>query len=308
MRSEQFDRVVRGIAAGEGWSASRRTLLRAMGLGGAAVAIGATAVSATPQSSKVGQRTRMRDATPIAAPIDDLAFSLEYDLDQMFAYVRDQVAYDPYPGSMRGATGTLWGLAGNAADQALLLAQLLNAGMVRTRLVEGELTADAVATLLAAGALSPDAAKARAESLFAPSVDSADATGPTDDASAVTPAPTASAEQFAAVYEAGDRYHRQSHQRWHRCDHRRARGSRRHLPSPAAAVPDLERTRHVWLQYESGPDWIDLDPSMPNAKPGDAFAQNPKVLDALPDELRHRVSFKLIAEQVAGAEVAATNC
>ena len=37
MRSEQFDRVVRGIAAGEGWSASRRTLFRAMGLGGAAV-------------------------------------------------------------------------------------------------------------------------------------------------------------------------------------------------------------------------------------------------------------------------------
>ena len=301
MRGEQFDRLVRGIATGEGWSGSRRGFLKAMGLGGAAVAIGVSAVSASPQSEPASIRRRDQDATPFDPPIDDLAFSLEYDLDQMFAFVRDQVAYDPYPGIMRGPSGTLTGLAGNAADQAVLLARLLEAGMVRTRFVEGELTAAAATALLAAGALAPNAADARVDRLFVPLLDDESATDGTD--AEVTPAPTATDEQVTAFMK----------QVTDTIDGHISDGiaivtaaltqAGVTLPTPSPAVPDLERTRHVWLQYANGPEWIDLDPSMPNAKPGDVFAQNPKVLSSLPEELRHRVTFKLIAEQVAAGSI-----
>ncbi|HEX5499986.1 MAG TPA: hypothetical protein VFX03_12200, partial [Thermomicrobiales bacterium] len=52
---------------------------------------------------------------------------------------------------------------------------------------------------------------------------------------------------------------------------------------------------------------VDLDPSVPNAKPGDVFADNPQALDAMPDAWLHRVKFRLIAEQVSGGAAVSTD-
>jgi hypothetical protein len=71
------------------------------------------------------------------------------------------------------------------------------------------------------------------------------------------------------------------------------------LPEPSAALPELERRQHVWLQYAAGPNWIDLDPTVPDAAPGDVHATASTTLDALPDELVHRVSIHLVAEKVS---------
>jgi len=57
------------------------------------------------------------------------------------------VKYDPYPGVLRGAQGTLWSKAGNAADQAVLLAALLAEALVPTRFVIGSLDDAAVTQL-----------------------------------------------------------------------------------------------------------------------------------------------------------------
>ena len=56
-----------------------------------------------------------------------LAESLQYDPQAAFAFVRDSIAFDPYPGVLRGAAGTLAARAGNAYDRALLLGALLDA-------------------------------------------------------------------------------------------------------------------------------------------------------------------------------------
>jgi len=41
-----------------------------------------------------------------------LAADLDNDPDTIYAYVRDEVSYEAYQGSLRGARGTLWSKAG----------------------------------------------------------------------------------------------------------------------------------------------------------------------------------------------------
>ena len=83
-----------------------------------------------------------------ADPIADEAFELGYDLDSIFRFVADEIAYEPYPGILRGALGTLQARAGNSADKALLLAALLDASLIPYRFAQGSLDEAASAQLL----------------------------------------------------------------------------------------------------------------------------------------------------------------
>ena len=73
------------------------------------------------------------------------------------------------------------------------------------------------------------------------------------------------------------------------------------IPASRAALPDLELQRHAWVQVERGPDWVDLDASLPGAVSGQAIGRPVETgLAGLPDELRHRVETRVIVEQTAG--------
>jgi len=295
MRGERFDDFSRW-AVSRPASATRRSFLRAIGLGGAAGVLGPVGATASPAVAP--SRIRVGAQAEPDAEIDELAFSLDYDIDRIFRFVRDEVVYDPYAGVLRGGKGTLWGLAGNATDQAVLLKELLDAALVPARFAVGQLAAERASSLLEAGRLDAETVRTRASrSVVAPPV--ADEQG-----QALTPEEQAFLDAFPAfaerVMETIDRH----------TDNGIATvtealaGAGITLPAPTAGLPDEERRRHVWVQYASGTDWIDLDPSMPDAEPGDVFAADPTPLDAIPDDLMHRVSFRLVAEQVAGDAVA----
>jgi hypothetical protein len=140
MKDERFDGLVRRIAPTGETRTSRRGLLRAAGIGGAAI-------TGVWSGNRVRQATA-QEATPVPAVLParepgapnqgQLAADLLYDPEEIFRFVRDEVLYDPYAGVLRGATGTLWGLAGNSADQAVLLAAILNEALVETRFAVGE--------------------------------------------------------------------------------------------------------------------------------------------------------------------------
>ena len=67
----------------------------------------------------------------------DLSFA---EPEAVIAFVRDGIAFEQYPGLLRGAEGTLMGRAGNALDQAVLLDTLLADLGAETRLARGTLS------------------------------------------------------------------------------------------------------------------------------------------------------------------------
>jgi hypothetical protein len=61
------------------------------------------------------------------------------DLDGAFAAVATTIRFEPYAGILRGSRGTVLARGGNAADQVVLLADLLRANGYRVRFVRGTL-------------------------------------------------------------------------------------------------------------------------------------------------------------------------
>ena len=71
---------------------------------------------------------------------NDLNASLDFDADSLLQFVQTEIAFEQYPGVLRGVEGTLIGRAGNAIDQALLLRNLLDDAGYETRLARAELS------------------------------------------------------------------------------------------------------------------------------------------------------------------------
>ncbi|MCC6265633.1 MAG: transglutaminase domain-containing protein, partial [Bryobacterales bacterium] len=75
----------------------------------------------------LGQGLPSGPADPTDPYIVAQASALGNDPNQIFAFVRDRIAYEAYSGSVRGARGALWAGAGNTLDRASLLVALLGA-------------------------------------------------------------------------------------------------------------------------------------------------------------------------------------
>ncbi len=66
--------------------------------------------------------------------------NLGFDAAEITSFVTEQIAFEPYAGVLRGAQGTLLARAGNALDQSLLLATLLNDAGIDAVIRSGSLT------------------------------------------------------------------------------------------------------------------------------------------------------------------------
>jgi hypothetical protein len=70
------------------------------------------------------------------------------DLDEAFTAVATGIRFEAYPGILRGPRGTVLAHGGNAADQALLLADILRGRGYRVRFVRGQLEGGNLDTLI----------------------------------------------------------------------------------------------------------------------------------------------------------------
>jgi transglutaminase-like putative cysteine protease/uncharacterized membrane protein len=70
------------------------------------------------------------------------------DLYAIFEFVQDKIGYESYVGSLRGARGTYWSMAGNSYDQANLLVALLRGAGIPCRYVQGELKTEKAQELI----------------------------------------------------------------------------------------------------------------------------------------------------------------
>ena len=80
--------------------------------------------------------------------LEALLEKLDYDSEKIIDFVRDDIYFEQYQGSLRGAKGTLMSQAGNALDQAVLLAALLKDAGYEARIVEGKLPPSSALRLL----------------------------------------------------------------------------------------------------------------------------------------------------------------
>jgi len=81
---------------------------------------------------------------------DALLDRMEFDEQKVIAFVRDEIRFEQYPGLLRGAQGTLISGAGNALDQALLLATLLNNAGLEVRIAHGRISEQQARMMLSA--------------------------------------------------------------------------------------------------------------------------------------------------------------
>lgn len=265
----------------------------------------AAAGSGRLMSSVLAQSPR---AAPATDPIADLAASLGHDIERIFGFVRDEIRYEPYPGSLRGARGTLLARAGSSADQAVLLAGLLASSSVPVRYVTGSLEPAAIQALMATAVVDAAAARREIEQAVLSEADIAAGLRP-DIPTADRPADAGlSPEVMARILEvaeadqemmgqvAKDQLERTIEQLGVALASVGVT-----LPLGVSSMPEPERTRHVWVQADPGSGWLDMDPSLPSVVPGGGVgAAAVATLDALPDDLRHRVVFSVLAESFVG--------
>ena len=219
------------------------------------------------------QRTAMGTVATMTAEdwdLDSLSWSLAGRADALeaaFAFVRDRIGYEPYPGVLRGAAGTLAARAGNAPDRAILLKALLDELLVPARFAFGELDDATSAAVLGRA--------------FEPPTDPL----PVDPMAAMA---TLDAEAIA------DRARR---------DHallRSALGDRLDgMAGPADDAATSDPRRHVWVQALSGSEWVDLDPTMADAQPGETLTAAIATGAEIPAEDRQTVHLQVVAETLA---------
>jgi transglutaminase-like putative cysteine protease len=185
-----------------------------------------------------------------------------------FDLVRDSIRFDPYPGVLRGANGTLAARAGNAFDRALLLKALLDAQGVTSRFAFGQLSPDIAAALVGRALEGP------AVALPSPGF------SPFDEAFEQA-ASNRARRDYALLSDAlGDRI--------------------AGLAADATDASIADATSHAWVQVEL-PDgsWLDLDPSLADAQPGTALATADTTADVMPEAHSQTMTLRVIAESLA---------
>lgn len=185
------------------------------------------------------------------------------DVATVFAWVRDETGYVPYRGALRGPAGVLMDRVGNALDRATLLRAMLGAAGYDTVLVHGTLDESGLERAAGALRLPADARAARAQ----PSIEllaerAADTLGMDE---TVVADRLALAETDRAALERAVTL----------ATEQQSRALLSLLPDvdvEALQTDDL-LADHWWVQVNVDGAWLDLDPTLPDAAPGDRLAE-----------------------------------
>jgi len=245
-----------------------------------------------------------------ADPVASAAALLEHDPERIFRFVQAEVGYQPYAGLLRGARGALLSRSGNSVDQALLLAGLLTASGVPFRFVTGPIDDAVIETLMATTRVDTGTAREQAAQALISDGDIAagihwnlPTTVPAEELAKLPTLVDLRADLEAdrkAFEEVASRMLSETVETI-----MTALGSGGiELPLGPTGMPDLERDGHTWVQVNDGREWLDMDPSIPDVLPGQSVSVPGEPVEALPDGLRHRVEFTVMAETLLDGALA----
>jgi hypothetical protein len=252
---------------------------------------------------ETGEFTRLLAAfQALPAKVDRSAFdvaakasSLGSSPDAAFAFVRDEIANDLYPGVLRGSAGTLQARSGNDLDKSLLLAALLSAMGGEIRFARCDLTAETVQQRIAevwrerhGSQAKPDDIRATLKTVLVQNGLS-DARASTlaegrqrardtlDQAVRVT-----AASDFEVVRGAMSR----------------AGIGFRPLPSDNRLAE--EARSHFWVQFKREEGWQDLDPSISSHKAGSTICSIADTVAELPAQVFQTLTVSIRNEYIDG--------
>lgn len=229
-----------------------------------------------------------------AFDLEALLDSLNYDSEEIRAFVRHEIAFEQYPGVLRGAQGALMARAGNSVDQSIMLAKLMKDAGFDARIVQGKLSDQDASRLL------EELGRPR---LARPSIGDLDGIVPelkklgVIDLSGIDSAvdnteSSARKENQVSASEIDEVMQTASllTENFERAGVRISSGS---------LVDYLEEaTEYFWVQYrESAADlWVDAHPSF-----GDQVSPEVEIqeyyADTIPEEYQHRLTFQVFVEK-----------
>lgn len=233
---------------------------------------------------------------PAIEGVESLADRLDYDIEAAIAHVRDEVRYEPYLGVLRGPDGAAVAAAGNAWDQALLLAALVKA-----------MGADAQ---VVAGTIAEDDARRLLMQVFDPpagAVETLDRRAMTEAVSAFDPQLAKSLGQRMDEWASGSSSSSLDAETVEISKTLQALLQRAKVRPPVRdgtkGLVTALSTDYAWVRWRDGPgsEWRDLHPAFAGEV---APKTNPKRYfgDAVPPEFQHRVAFRLWIERVSAAD------
>jgi hypothetical protein len=224
--------------------------------------------------------------------LDDLAADALWDVAELRSLVASQIALDGYDGILKGARGALLSGSANAADQALVLAALLERALIPYRFARCDLAADT--TSRPGGAPDPDI----------------EATAPETGDILVERAESLAAEiddpeLRAALQEVVELWQAQ---------HAKTAEASVTLAAELAGIPlgvDVSTATeasptigHVWVQAALGAEWRDLDTTTAD---GTAACEPTDVVETIPGEWVHRATVAIEVEQRRGGQLETTD-
>ena len=236
--------------------------------------------------------------------VEAKAEALGPDVEKIFAFVRDEVRYEPYWGVLRGAKGTLMGRAGNSLDQSVLLAELLKKNGFKTR--------------FAMGRLGDGDAKRLVEEVFEPKTtlgDKADIITLEEVSKLLGMLGLDNSALQRVHSEITDRSEDFAEHLWEDVEDDYALINHTLSVYWVALGTDDDRGRtykemvaeareHFWVQFQdrSG-NWINVDPSFGNSNVGEVPADPSYFLNTLPDRLFHVLGLSVILRTIDHAEM-----
>lgn len=253
--------------------------------GGAGVALRDTRQSLAALASLLDPTSHQVEALAL-----DLAFS---DAAEIVGWVNERIAFESYAGLLRGPQGTLVAGSGNALDQSVLLAKLLNDAGFDARVALGTLEPDDAAVLVLSMFDSVTATERReAPDIAATSAAIAAATGADrrDIEAVITAVAEVSLVDTDVFMEATSV----------------ARELLAEFPdsddNDATAALIEEARQYAWVEYRLGATaaWEDAHPAWPPVSAAPGVTAERHLEGEVPSELLHRLRLEMTIERKRG--------
>jgi hypothetical protein len=235
---------------------------------------------------------------------DAIVEKVGQDPQKLFTWVRDNTYLVPYRGILRDHIGVLMDRLGNSLDRALLLNELLSRAGHEVRLARGELSKKQAEEVLD---------EARPVPLEGPLP--TEETSPEDIKKLMAKYPDEYQLDQDELQEVIDKMIREQEKMQKKITKRveeQTKAILKAVGKPKIDIRIKERAKaiealqdHWWVQWQKESGWVDLDPTLPDAKPEKTVVKVGETYDPddLDKDLMHLVTIRIIIERWEDGEL-----